>query len=139
MRPNLKMGPQLATHKPEDGLEFQRNFTARILLGLVGDEEKSVALYWHVRLAMELSCGHIRITAQLARETEMSGVGFPPLRAGHLLALAQRLTPYGLRPATRNIVTRQKKNPSAAHAASDSDQRVASAWLMTPASAAHRA
>src|SRR6266567_4176348 len=35
---DLKMGPQLATHKPEDGFEFQRNFTARILLGLVGGE-----------------------------------------------------------------------------------------------------
>jgi len=35
---NLKMGPQLATHKPEDGVEFQRNFSARILQGLAGAE-----------------------------------------------------------------------------------------------------
>ena len=35
---DLKMGPQLATHRPADGVEFQRNFSARILQGLVGDE-----------------------------------------------------------------------------------------------------
>ncbi len=35
---DLKMGPQLATHKPADGVEFQRNFSARILHGLVADE-----------------------------------------------------------------------------------------------------
>ena len=35
---DLKMGPQLATHKPADGVEFQRNFSARILQGLAGAE-----------------------------------------------------------------------------------------------------
>jgi SAM-dependent methyltransferase len=35
---DLKMGPQLATHQPADGVEFQRNFSARILQGLAGAE-----------------------------------------------------------------------------------------------------
>jgi hypothetical protein len=35
---DLKMGPQLATHRPEQGVEFLRNFSARILHALVGDE-----------------------------------------------------------------------------------------------------
>ena len=35
---DLKMGPQLATHKPEHGVEFLRSFSARILQGLIGAE-----------------------------------------------------------------------------------------------------
>jgi SAM-dependent methyltransferase len=34
----LRMGPQLATHKPEDGVEYQRLFVMRILQGLVREE-----------------------------------------------------------------------------------------------------
>src|SRR5439155_13340078 len=36
----LRMGPQLATHKPQDGVEYQRLFALRILQGLVGEEAK---------------------------------------------------------------------------------------------------
>src|SRR6266487_471 len=35
---DLRMGPQLATHKPAEGVESQRNFSARILQGLAGAE-----------------------------------------------------------------------------------------------------
>jgi len=35
---DLKMGPQLATNKPDDGVELLRSFRARILQGLTPDE-----------------------------------------------------------------------------------------------------